>query len=68
MLPHKPKVLLQRWARANFSPPPHDKTLLRWTARGWIEPAPEKVGKRWYVDAGARFVGERSQSTGSVHD
>ena len=47
------KLLLTEWAAKHYSPPPPLFTLRRWARDGEIWPAPEKVGKAWYVDESA---------------
>lgn len=51
------KITLKAWADARFDPPPAPKTLQRWARDCWIFPIPQKVGRAYYVDPDARFVG-----------
>jgi len=51
------KITLDAWARKKYEPPPHKKTLQRWARDCWIYPIPEKVGRSYYVDPEARFIG-----------
>jgi len=51
------KVLLREWAAKRYSPVPPDFTLRRWARDGEIVPAPEKVGKFYYVDERAERIG-----------
>jgi hypothetical protein len=44
------KIPLRDWAAKRYSPIPPDFTLRRWARDGEIVPAPEKVGKFYYVD------------------
>lgn len=50
------KILLADWAARNYTPPPSDFVLRRWCRQGEIYPAPEKVGRDWYVDQTARRI------------
>lgn len=45
-----PKVLLAAWAALRYDPAPSAWTLRQWAREGDIHPAPEKVGRDWYVD------------------
>lgn len=49
-------VTLQEWAEIMFSKAPHANTLLRWVHDGHIQPAPQKIGKKWQVKRDARYV------------
>ena len=51
------KILLVEWARRRYDPPPPIYTLRRWAREGEIFPAPELVGKAYYVDENADRVG-----------
>lgn len=53
----RPKVTLEQWAAAKYNPPPSLYTLRKWARDCWIYPLPEKVGRTYYVDPDARFVG-----------
>ncbi|MFM2058433.1 MAG: hypothetical protein RLY71_2818 [Pseudomonadota bacterium] len=48
------KITLSEWASRRYSPPPSAWTLRRWAREGDIHPAPERVGKAYYVDEHAR--------------
>lgn len=48
------KILLLDWAARNYSPPPSLWTLRKWARDGEISPAPEKVGRDYYVEESAR--------------
>jgi hypothetical protein len=48
------KVLLTAWAAARYDPPPSAWVLRKWVRSGEIWPAPELVGKCWYVDDKAK--------------
>lgn len=48
------KIPLTIWAGRRYSPPPPIFTLRRWCRDGEIHPAPEKVGREWYVEDTAR--------------
>ena len=51
------KILLTVWAARRYSPAPPIFTLRRWARAGEICPAPEKVGKAFYVDENAERIG-----------
>ena len=53
MTAHK-KIPATVWAAARYDPPPSDWVLRKWCRNGEIYPAPEKVGKDWYVLENAR--------------
>lgn len=42
------------WAAARYAPPPSDWVLRKWCRSGEIYPAPELVGKAWFVLETAR--------------
>lgn len=50
------KITLQAWAEPRYSPPPSIKTLRRWARECRIFPAPELVGRTYYVDPDARYI------------
>lgn len=54
------KVMLRDWAARRYDPVPSDFTLRRWARDGEIVPAPEKVGKHYYVDEKAERIGASS--------
>lgn len=43
------KIKLTEWATRNYDPVPSDWVLRRWAREGEITPAPERVGREWYV-------------------
>jgi hypothetical protein len=49
-----PKIKLCEWAAKHYSPPPSLWTLRRWVRMGEIYPAPELVGRSYYVDPDAK--------------
>ena len=57
------KLLLTDWAAKHYSPPPPLFTLRRWAREGEIWPAPERVGKFWYVDESAERLGHTTGPT-----
>lgn len=61
------KITLQAWAAARFDPVPNVKTLQRWARDGWIYPSPERVGKPYYVDPGAVFIGRDPSKAASFY-
>lgn len=50
------KILLTAWAATRYDPAPSLWTLRKWARDGNISPAPEKVGRDWYVDPNARRI------------
>lgn len=48
------KIPLTTWAAKHYDPVPPLYTLRRWAREGEIVPAPELVGKAYYVDENAR--------------
>lgn len=52
----KKRILLEVWGAARFDPPPSLWTLRAMARTGRIRPAPEKVGKAYYVDPDAEVV------------
>jgi predicted site-specific integrase-resolvase len=48
------KITLTEWAARRYSPPPSAWVLRRWTRDGELHPAPELVGKSYYIDENAR--------------
>jgi hypothetical protein len=57
----QPKALipLKAWAEMAFPvKTPHKNTLLNWVHNGRITPAPEKVGKTWFVVPDAHYQGD----------
>ena len=51
------KITLSEWAAKRYNPPPPLFTLRRWARDGEIQPAPEKVGKAYYVHENAERIG-----------
>ena len=51
------KIPLKTWAAERFDPPPNIKTVQRWARDCWIYPVPEKVGKSYWVEPDAIFIG-----------
>lgn len=48
------KIPLTEWAARNYKPTPTAWVLRRWARDGEISPAPERVGREWYVLETAR--------------
>ncbi len=44
------KVKLTEWAARHYTPAPSLWTLRRWVREQQIQPAPEQVGKAYYVE------------------
>lgn len=56
------KVRLPEWAADNFNPPPHRNTLTKWAKDGYISPAPVFIGRSYFVEKDARFVGAKTKA------
>lgn len=56
------KVPLRDWATARYSPAPSDWILRKWVRDGAIYPAPEKVGKHYYVETTAERMTDQPAS------
>lgn len=53
-------LTLQDWATSLFGEnAPRANTLLRWVHEGRIQPAPKKIGRRWWVAPSAEYVEDR---------
>ncbi len=52
----EPKIMLAEWAKLRYNPAPSLWVLRQWVRRGEIVPAPELVGKAYYVERGARRI------------
>ena len=50
------KIPLADWAAMHYDPPPSAWTLRQWVRAAQIVPAPEKVGKGYYVSSDAQRV------------
>lgn len=59
------KIPLADWAEQHYDPPPSAWTLRQWARAGQIVPAPEKVGKSYYVSVDAKRVTD-STPTGAM--
>lgn len=59
------KIPLADWAALHYDPPPSVWTLRQWVRSGQIVPAPEKVGKGYYVSADAQRITD-STPTGAM--
>ena len=49
------KLRLEIWLARQFDPPPAITTARGWIREGKIFPAPQKVGRAYYVDENATF-------------
>lgn len=56
------KITLSEWAARNFSPAPHRNTLTKWLGEGRIYPLPVFIGRAYYVDENARYVGNEHRA------
>lgn len=54
----KDTVTLEEWAAAQFTQVPHANTLRKWARDGQIQPRPELVGRSYFVQPSARYVGK----------
>ena len=50
------KITLTAWAALRYDPPPSAWVLRKWVREGQIFPAPELVGKGYYVEQTARRI------------
>lgn len=50
------KIPLQDWAAVHYAPPPSAWVLRQWVRMGEIVPAPEIVGRSYYVEPTARRI------------
>lgn len=50
------KIKLKDWAARRYDPPPSAFILAKWHRSGELQPAPERVGKEWYIDENARRI------------
>ncbi|WP_374537599.1 excisionase [Chitinimonas taiwanensis] len=49
-------IPLEQWAQATFGEfAPCLATLRRWAREGYLHPAPEKVGRTWFVKPSSRY-------------
>lgn len=60
------RIPISRWAAARYDPPPSAWVLRRWCRDGEIYPAPERVGRDWYVDENARRVTAETPARGGL--
>lgn len=51
---------LTEWDAATFQTPHSVRTLRTWAKCGCIQPAPQKIGRDYYVRADARYVAARN--------
>lgn len=57
------RITLPAWAAKNWEPPPSQRTLERWARNGNIAPAPQKIGRSYYVLPDARYVDRNGRET-----
>lgn len=50
------KIMLSEWAARHYSPAPSAFVLRQWVRKGEIVPAPELVGRAYYVEDTARRI------------
>lgn len=50
------KITLEAWAKLHYDPPPGIATLRAWARDSKILPAPQKVGRTYYVLPDARHI------------
>lgn len=53
------KITLAQWAASQFAQVPHANTLRKWAREGLIQPAPEFIGREYFVAPTARYVGRQ---------
>lgn len=56
------KITLTEWAKRRYNPPPSPWVLRRWARDGELHPAPELVGKAYYVDENAKRITAQTDS------
>lgn len=54
------KVTLAQWAAQHYDPAPTTWVLGQWRRAGQIHPAPERVGREWYVEQDAQRMTENT--------
>lgn len=55
-------LTLQEWAISVYGEyAPCNATLYSWTKNGFIQPSPQKTGRRWFVEPDAIYVGQLVQ-------
>lgn len=59
-------VPISAWAASRYDPPPSAWVLRKWCRAGEIFPAPERVGKEWYVAENARRITASSLPHGGL--
>lgn len=52
------KITLTEWASKHYSPAPTAWVLGQWRRACQIQPAPERVGREWYVEQDAQRMTE----------
>lgn len=63
------KIPIDVWAARNYSEPPSHWVLGQWRRTGQILPAPERVGRKWFVEENARrIVGDGKRPRPSLVD
>lgn len=58
-----PKIPLRTWAARKWDPPPPEGTLRHWVRYAKIHPAPERVGRRYYVAPDAQYIDGKGNPT-----
>lgn len=57
-------IPLSEWADLTFAKnAPCKATLNRWAAQAYIQPAPKKIARRWFVEPDAEYIGEQVKPT-----
>lgn len=57
------KILLTEWAKRRYQPAPSAYVLRKLIAEGALHPAPEKVGRDWYIEEHARRIDIAEQTS-----
>lgn len=60
------KIPIEAWAARHYDPAPSAFVLRKWCRVGDIYPAPEKVGRDWYVAENARRLSASQPAGGGL--
>ena len=53
------KIPIKEWAKKTYSPAPCRNTLYKWIAEARISPMPEFIGRGYFVEENAKYVGDK---------
>ncbi len=59
-------IPLTTWAKKTFNPVPKIEALRRFARTNQISPPAKRVGRDWYVDENAEFIGPPKISTAGL--